>query len=354
MENFAGIFVAFLMMLSVFGTAFASVPASYMQLPVPNSETSIAKPTIAIDTGAKITNIWQEEGKLWAKITAPGGSPALYQDGYKATLQLYATCPPNALCTAQAQSETPMEFDSSLSYYYGSYAAAGFDGTGAYSATVRVYKDGTPVAIRTQEMNPQPILYPIPPQPSPITPIPMPPKLPAASIYLSAGWNMISTDATLFVSDIKSNCDLQGSIWHYDNGAASYARVSNSLSMANGYWVKVGSKCKVPLHSPVYYATGIYQANATSIYPAKYTMKLGKGWNQIGAISLNNEPAAYNAQESTCKMQNGPFYYDAEEGYKLSTLQNMQAGVGYWVKAQNDCTLVFSPSEEQPPAPPSG
>ncbi len=88
------------------------------------------------------------------------------------------------------------------------------------------------------------------------------------------------------------------------------------------------------------------------------TVALTKGWNMVSVpvysfalapclpTSNNCPPASRTAElvESTCDSKIAWAYVD--KAYQKTSVDSLSAGVGYWVKASNDCKMTFSGESE--------
>lgn len=164
------------------------------------------------------------------------------------------------------------------------------------------------------------------------------PALPE-DIPLSSGWNLISLnkepDNTVISSVLSQISDKVKSVWAYDSGNWKvYDPVSpgfNTLAAieaGKGYWFNM---------------TGPVDLNITGNTPAG-SVNLLQGWNLVGynlAAEKNIADAMSSVEGSYISVwayKNGQWlsYSPANSGF--NTLDVMEPGYGYWIKAIETCT----------------
>ncbi|MHA1835083.1 MAG: COG1470 family protein [Candidatus Baldrarchaeia archaeon] len=152
-------------------------------------------------------------------------------------------------------------------------------------------------------------------------------------IKLLPGWNMFSLPVTP-TSELESDCEQIGKIWHYSPETGRYEEVKDLLNgkVGWGYWIKVREKCKM-------------KVRGNSITVDEFE-GLKPGWNQIGSPS---QAVNFFSIIGNCNLLSGPWKYDSASKNYVKT-HILQPGEGYFVKVESYCKL----GSEIPPQPPEG
>ena len=158
-------------------------------------------------------------------------------------------------------------------------------------------------------------------------------------IALQPGWNLISLDRAPFATSPEALfSDLSmGNLQYvtgfnagasfYDPNGPAFLNTLNTIEGGRGYWVKVIEEDELRVEG--------------SILPAAYQVDIADGWNLVGYAG--QEPVAiadfYSALlgqdqlEYVTAFQGGVLSFNANGPAFLNTLNELENGYGYWVKA---------------------
>ena len=173
------------------------------------------------------------------------------------------------------------------------------------------------------------------------------------TLPLKASWNLVSIPVQLADSAIEQvlapikgkydlvfaydACDTADSWKTYDPTAAPFANDLTHLDETKGFWIHMKEEATLTV---------------SGSEPVSTTIPICDGWNLVGYPVLQNQPTA-NALNSIASAYTLVYGYDAADLADLwkqydpnaapfaNDLQDMQAGAGYWIKANQAIKLAI-------------
>ncbi|MBS3068437.1 hypothetical protein J4450_07040 [Candidatus Micrarchaeota archaeon] len=139
------------------------------------------------------------------------------------------------------------------------------------------------------------------------------------TMKFSKGWNLFSIPFKN--AKISSTCDgfdLVKKRWYYDSETKQWTHPV-SLEEGKGYWFKTKDDCTVDVEGDSF----------------DISLKLNKGWNQIGSSSQKEE---FESLLASCDVIHGPWGYSTEDK-KYEKADKVLVGNGYFVKVSETCAL---------------
>ncbi|MCH1498768.1 MAG: DUF5011 domain-containing protein, partial [Akkermansiaceae bacterium] len=175
---------------------------------------------------------------------------------------------------------------------------------GVVTRTVTVVETAAPVVIETQPLN------------------------------LKAGWNLVSfyvaaddmTPATIFASIQNKLLQVKNLTQSYDPSVPSFLNTLSSLSVKDGYWLKVSEDVSLSVEGPV---------------PSGASINVKSGWNLVGYPRLSGEAVANELTSlgnTVVQIKDLGSSYDPSVPSFLNTLSTMAPGSGYWLNVDADGT----------------
>ena len=156
------------------------------------------------------------------------------------------------------------------------------------------------------------------------------------SINLSSGWNLVSVPLILVndtlpyaLSSIYGN---YSAVFAYDDGWASFnpdrpkaLNSLDSLDIDHGYWIQMREADVLELEGAIV---------------EEYSTGLSQGWNLIGyPLAARSAEEAFTDVEVVFKYDDDMWYsYNPDKPGFLNSLDVIEPGYGYWVKAEQDKT----------------
>jgi len=140
------------------------------------------------------------------------------------------------------------------------------------------------------------------------------------SIKLDPGWNMISTEVIVNVSELTNDCpDINGP-WEWKNN--KYAKAT-TLSPFRGYWVNSKAACVANVQGIASQGVETFDA----------------GWNLISSPIKNN----WYFINHECQLESQKIYAwsNIKKQYnELDVTSFLWPNTGYWIKTTNSCYLM--------------
>ncbi|HMD13747.1 MAG TPA: aryl-sulfate sulfotransferase, partial [Bacteroidota bacterium] len=151
-------------------------------------------------------------------------------------------------------------------------------------------------------------------------------KLLTTQIAISSGWNMVSMPV-LPINNSKYDLfpTAISNVFTYDN---SYV-IMNSLKTDIGYWIKFDSSQSIPITG------GILTTDSINVY---------SGWNMIGSILT--PISVFSISSIPPGIQTSNFF---TYNYHYFISDSILPGKGYWIKVDQDGTLVLSSGSSASP-----
>lgn len=159
------------------------------------------------------------------------------------------------------------------------------------------------------------------------------------TLFLNAGWNLISLDvspadksiASVFagIASLEYVTGFEGSSLLYDAAGPAFLNTLTEVKDGSGYWVKVGSnETLIVSGTPI---------------PSTYKKDLDAGWNLVAYVpSTAAAPANHFSSliastnlEYVTGFDGGSQFYDPNGLPFLNTLASLKNGYGYWVRVNN-------------------
>jgi len=167
-------------------------------------------------------------------------------------------------------------------------------------------------------------------------------KAETQTLSLNAGWNLVSfyveptdmTAATVLAPISSSLLQIKNLTSSYDPGIPSFLNTLSSLSVKDGYWVKVSEDVSLDVEGTV---------------PSGASISVKSGWNLVGYPRSSGEGAAdelASLGSTVVQIKNLTSSYDPSIPSFLNTLSTMVPGSGYWLKVTADGTWTVGTVSE--------
>ena len=154
------------------------------------------------------------------------------------------------------------------------------------------------------------------------------------TLSLNAGWNLVSfyveasdmTAATVLAPISSSLLQIKNLTSSYDPSIPSFLNTLSSLSVKDGYWLKVSEDVSLDVEGTV---------------PSGASISVKSGWNLVGYPRSSGEGAAdelTSLGSTVVQIKNLTSSYDPSIPSFLNTLSTMVPGSGYWLKVSADGT----------------
>jgi hypothetical protein len=162
------------------------------------------------------------------------------------------------------------------------------------------------------------------------------------TLSLNAGWNLVSfyveasdmSAATVLAPISGSLLQIKNLQSSYDPGIPSFLNTLSSLSVKDGYWVKVSEDVSLDVEGTV---------------PTGASISVNEGWNLVGYPRSSGEGAAgelASLGSTVVQIKNLQSSYDPSIPSFLNTLSTMAPGSGYWLKVSADGTWTVGTVSE--------
>ena len=162
------------------------------------------------------------------------------------------------------------------------------------------------------------------------------------TLSLKAGWNLVSfyveasdmTAATVLAPISSSLLQIKNLTSSYDPSIPSFLNTLSSLSVKDGYWVKVSEDVSLDVEGTV---------------PSGASISVKEGWNLVGYPRSSGEGAAgelASLGSTVVQIKNLQSSYDPSIPSFLNTLSTMAPGSGYWLKVTADGTWTVGTVSE--------
>jgi hypothetical protein len=162
------------------------------------------------------------------------------------------------------------------------------------------------------------------------------------TLSLKAGWNLVSfyveasdmTAATVLAPISSSLLQIKNLTSSYDPSIPSFLNTLSSLSVKDGYWLKVSSDVSLDVDGTV---------------PSGASISVKSGWNLVGYPRSSGEGAGdelTSLGSTIVQIKNLTSSYDPSIPSFLNTLSTMVPGSGYWLKVSADGTWTVGTVSE--------
>jgi hypothetical protein len=162
------------------------------------------------------------------------------------------------------------------------------------------------------------------------------------TLSLKAGWNLVSfyveasdmSAATVLAPISSSLLQIKNLTSSYDPSIPSFLNTLSSLSVKDGYWLKVSSDVSLDVDGTV---------------PSGASISVKSGWNLVGYPRSSGESAAgelTSLGSTIVQIKNLTSSYDPSIPSFLNTLSTMVPGSGYWLKVTADGTWTVGTVSE--------
>lgn len=170
------------------------------------------------------------------------------------------------------------------------------------------------------------------------------------TLHLVQNWNMIGLPVATNSSPDSVFGSLAGtwSIYQWNATQGRYLGKSEiSLTIGDGYWLKVESAQNLTV-------------SGSAVQGDQFSIPLAAGWNQIGHPFLSDKPWSavnilFNGGTYTLDQAadggiigRDLFTWDGSAYQSAKTIGYFQAGLGYWVKANQPCILAYGSGSPSP------
>ena len=160
------------------------------------------------------------------------------------------------------------------------------------------------------------------------------PVIETQTLNLKAGWNLVSfyvdaddmTPATIFAPIQNRLLQVKNLTQSYDPSVPSFLNTLSSLSVKDGYWLKVSEDVSLSVEGPV---------------PSGASINVKSGWNLVGYPRLSGEAVANELTSlgnTVVQIKDLGSSYDPSVPSFLNTLSTMAPGSGYWLNVSQDGT----------------
>ena len=160
------------------------------------------------------------------------------------------------------------------------------------------------------------------------------PVIETQTLNLKAGWNLVSfyvdaddmTPATIFAPIQNKLLQVKNLTQSYDPSVPSFLNTLSSLSVKDGYWLKVSEDASLDVEGPV---------------PSGASINVKSGWNLVGYPRLSGEAVAdelTSLGNTVVQIKDLGSSYDPSVPSFLNTLSKMAPGSGYWLNVDADGT----------------
>jgi len=160
------------------------------------------------------------------------------------------------------------------------------------------------------------------------------PVIETQTLNLKAGWNLVSfyvdaddmTPATIFAPIQNKLLQVKNLTQSYDPSVPSFLNTLSSLSVKDGYWLKVSEDASLDVEGPV---------------PSGASINVKSGWNLVGYLRLSGEAVAdelTSLGNTVVQIKDLGSSYDPSVPSFLNTLSTMAPGSGYWLNVDADGT----------------
>ncbi len=150
------------------------------------------------------------------------------------------------------------------------------------------------------------------------------------TLNLIAGWNLVSfyveaddmTTATVLAPIQDKLLQVKNLTQSYDPSQPSFLNTLSSLSMKDGYWLKVSEDVSLDVEGTV---------------PSGASINVKRGWNLVGYPRSSGEGVAgelASLGSTVVQIKNLERSYDPSIDFFLNTLSTMAPGSGYWLKVE--------------------
>ena len=154
------------------------------------------------------------------------------------------------------------------------------------------------------------------------------------TLNLKEGWNLVSfyveaddmTPATVFAPIQDELLQIKNLTQSYDPSIPSFLNTLSSLSVKDGYWLKVSEDVSLDVEGPV---------------PSGASINVKSGWNLVGYPRSSGEGVAdelTSLGNTVVQIKDLESSYDPSIPSFLNTLSTMAPGSGYWLNVDADGT----------------
>jgi hypothetical protein len=154
------------------------------------------------------------------------------------------------------------------------------------------------------------------------------------ALNLKEGWNLVSfyveaddmTTATVFAPIQDKLLQVKNLTQSYDPSQPSFLNTLSSLSVKDGYWLKVSEDVSLDVEGPV---------------PSGASINVKSGWNLVGYPRSSEEGVAdelTSLGNTVVQIKDLGSSYDPSQPSFLNTLSTMAPGSGYWLNVDADGT----------------
>ena len=154
------------------------------------------------------------------------------------------------------------------------------------------------------------------------------------TLNLKEGWNLVSfyveaddmTTATVFAPIQDKLLQVKNLTQSYDPSQPSFLNTLSSLSVKDGYWLKVSEDVSLDVEGPV---------------PSGASINVKSGWNLVGYPRSSEEGVAdelTSLGNTVVQIKDLGSSYDPSQPSFLNTLSTMAPGSGYWLNVDADGT----------------
>jgi hypothetical protein len=162
------------------------------------------------------------------------------------------------------------------------------------------------------------------------------------TLSLNAGWNLVSfyveptdmTAATVLAPISSSLLQIKNLTSSYDPSIPSFLNTLSSLSVKDGYWVKVSEDVSLDVEGTV---------------PSGASINVNSGWNLVGYPRSTGKATGDELTtlgSTVVQIKNLQSSYDPSIPSFLNTLSTMAPGSGYWLKVSADGTWTVGTVSE--------
>ena len=162
------------------------------------------------------------------------------------------------------------------------------------------------------------------------------------TLSLNAGWNLVSfyveasdmTAATVLAPISSSLLQIKNLTSSYDPSIPSFLNTLSSLSVKDGYWLKVSEAVTLDVEGTV---------------PSGASISVKSGWNLVGYPRSSGEAVTdelTSLGSTVVQIKNLQSSYDPSIPSFLNTLSTMVPGSGYWLKVSADGTWTVGTVSE--------
>jgi len=159
------------------------------------------------------------------------------------------------------------------------------------------------------------------------------------TMYMNAGWNLIGLNVEPFdlsaenaFSSINDKLiQVKDETHSYDPNLPGFLNTLNTIENGKGYWIKLSQSAQLMQRGRI-------------ITLASMQIQLYEGWNLISfpaQYSQNIEQALISISDKIIQVKNINQSYDPALPSFLNTLHELTPGEGYWIKVNQNCTLIY-------------